>query len=874
MSTATIFNDLTAVIQEIKSRVSLSDAIGKVADIKKPSSNMHKALCMFHEEKTPSFTISPDKGVYHCFGCHASGDLVTFYKDYYRLNTIEAVDRIAEEYDIDLERHRRPLTPEEQEERRLVAINNKLADLLHEQVDEADYFWEERSIDPSHENLKPYKLGYSANLSDVMTLARQAGASPADIETLDLNRANMWTDAIVYPYINSRGDVRGFKNRPLYGGNRIDGAPKFVGTLNTPVAQTDLYGLHVARKYAEKHLVIVEGQHDVLSMAQDGIRNVVSSDGTTLNFDKLDLLQDMGIKNVVLVFDGDNPGKQASKSVAQVLNEKREDLNMIVKIASVPDGTDPDEMIRNGQRISLLSSIMLAVYANQYLIDMIMADMQIQGADIQSVTGKMDFINTVKPVLLVASGIEQAFLMEYVAQKINSRSEFIEDLLRTEATAGKKSILFDVEGEKGVLSQMLRDENFRHEALVEMRAKYFYIIKHQHLFDIISQAVREDIPINITTIRTLINNRGLNDIFSNGFVEQLADISGNFRSTMQDLVDKALRRQIQKEANNLAVTAGDLATSTPLLVEAHLSNVQGIADNQSDNGLILQPQAGATQFMDRVLNNMRNPGSIEGVVIKSQPTLTKLLRGLCGNRLITISANQSVGKTTLLANILNDISVEDGIPWLHFSVEMSSEEVADKIIGLNAGVEGSKIADGIINDEEYRRVQNSALKYYNSKLYIDDEASTLEQIVNTTRRYLRNKQIAGISIDYIQLLTMENSKARQKYEELGDISGALKRDIAKKMNLPVIVLSQLNRGAVNAEVATAEDGAGSYKIAQDSDVYMTLKDKTDEAIEEQGGLQQAGNQVLFLDKNRHGKADVFIDVLFMRETQRMEEVRK
>ena len=298
----------------------------------------------------------------------------------------------------------------------------------------------------------------------------------------------------------------------------------------------------MARKYAEKHLVIVEGQHDVLSMAQDGIRNVVSSDGTTLNFDKLGLLQDMGIKNVVLVFDGDNPGKQASKSVAQVLNEKREDLNMIVKIASVPDGTDPDEMLRNGQRISLLSSIMLAVYANQYLIDMMIADMQIQGIDIQSVTGKMDFINTVKPILLVASGIEQTFLMEYVAQKINSRSEFIEDLLRTEATAGKKSILFDVEGEKGVLSQMLRDENFRHEALVEMRAKYFYIIKHQHLFDIISQAVREDIPISITTIRTLINNRGLNDIFSNGFVEQLADIPGNFRSTMQDLVDKALRR--------------------------------------------------------------------------------------------------------------------------------------------------------------------------------------------------------------------------------------------------------------------------------------------------------------------------------------------
>ena len=121
-------------------------------------------------------------------------------------------------------------------------------------------------------------------------------------------------------------------------------------------------------------------------------------------------------------------------------------------------------------------------------------------------------------------------------------------------------------------------------------------------------------------------------------------------------------------------------------------------------------------------------------------------------------------------------------------------------------------------------------------------------------------------------MSVERNKAKQRYEELGDISGILKTDIANKLDLPVIILSQLNRSALQKNIATAEDGAGSYKIAQDSDVYITLKEKTIEEIEEQGGIER-GNLVLNLDKNRSGQADVLLDIYFQREIQRMTEVR-
>lgn len=868
----TTFNDISAVIKYLKSRVSLSDAIGKVVEVKKPSAHMHKALCPFHSEKTPSFTITPDKGMYYCFGCHAGGDLITFYQEYYTLSVVEAIDVIATEYQLDIEQFRRPLTPQEIELRRLIDINTKVAQGLHEFTHLAPEFWDERGINPDSEQLQPFMLGYCDSLTMLHTIATQAGATPQDLETLDFNRASMWEDAIVYPVIDTRKQVLGFKNRPLYGGAKRNDQPKFVGSTNTPTMDTSvLYGFHEARKYIkDKPLVLVEGQHDVLSMVENRINNVVCSDGTSLNIEKLMYLQEYGIKQIVLMFDGDRAGQDSAQSVVKIINENLDIITMSVKIATIEQDADPDSIIRAGGRMQLLLDIDSAVYANQFMIDHIARQITLTG-DLNSATGKIDFINQIKPILLTTRSVERPILIEYVSQKIHTNPSFIEDLLREEQNAGKKSVLFNVDGEKTVLAELIRNEDFRLDAMPVLKKSYFYTMKHQHLFGIIQDLLDKGFPITSVSIMTEANNQGMRDIFSDGFVDNLQMVSGNARMMLDDIVDKAIRRDLTVKFEQLRNQVEDTTVSIPLLTETALNTIQSTSEGHTDDDT-LTPQEGAKRTMERIFKNMNEPNTIEGIELPSQPMLTGLIRGLCGNRLITIAANQSVGKTTLVTNWISDIMTQ-GIPWLHFSLEMGAEEMSDKLIGIHAGVEGSKMTDGTLSDAEYYRLQQSALIYHGSKIFIDDRSVTLEAIMNKTRRYIRKYGIQGISIDYIQLMTMERSKAKQKYEELGDISGALKRDVAKHMNIPVVILSQLNKNAVDKEVAKAEDGAGAYKVAQDSDVFITLKEKSDKEIEEGGGLQATGNITLFLDKNRQGRGDVFIPQMFTRENQRMVEVR-
>lgn len=871
----TRFNDLSKTIQYLKNQVSLSEAIGKVVEVKKTSATMHKCLCPFHGEKTPSFTITPDKKVYYCFGCHKGGDLVTFYREFHTLSTVEAIEAIALDYQLDLEQFKRPLTPEEIEHNRLININNLVAEGLHSLTLDTN-FWTDRGIDPDSEKLVPFKLGYCPDLTTVVRFATQAGATPQDLEVLDLTRVSMWTDSVVYPVIDSSKRVLGFKNRPLYGGNRQSSQPKFIGSVQTKLMDTSVpYGFHEARKHLKrgKPLIVVEGQHDVLSMVADGTPNVVCSDGTSINIEKLNYLQEHGVSNMVLAFDGDRAGQDSANTLVQLANEHKDELDLIIKIATIEIDEDPDSLIRQGKRLSLMLAIDGAVFANQFLIDNIVREIELSG-DLKSATGKIDFLNRVKPILSISKNVERSILIDYSSQKIGlSNSGFIEDMLREEAHSGQKSVLFNIDGEKIVLAQMIRNEDYLLDVLTILKSKHMYVTKHQHLFDIMSSINRSSQNVTLETIRTEINNKGMRDIFADGFVESLQNITGNAVAMLDDVLEKAIRREMQGALNNALQQVTDLSISTPLLAESMMTTVQDTMENQSESDM-LKPQDGATGVMDRVFNKMNNPNEVMGIPIRSFPMLTNILHGLNENRLIVISANQSVGKTTMVSNWISDIALDDGLPWLHFSLEMGKEEMADKIVAINANVEGNKINTGTLTNDEYARMQTSAMKYYNSKLFIDDESVTVESIINKIRKYQRVHNIAGVSIDYIQLMTVERSKANQRYEELGDISGALKRDVAKKMKLPVIILSQLNKGAVDKEVAKAEDGAGAYKIAQDADIYITLKEKSDKEVEEQGGLQAGGNITTFLDKHRQGKADVFIDTLFTRENQRMVEISK
>lgn len=865
------FRDIYEVCDFVKRHVDIVDVMSKDLHLEKAGRDLYKALCCFHAEKTPSLTVTPSKGLYHCFGCKASGDVITYVKARRGLTTVEAVRALAEEYGLDLSPFERELTEEEKHKQTLLSINKQVRDRLHELLMSPDgargyeYLTKERGL--SDEVLKEFCIGYSRHIGDSM------GAHPGRyVQELELDRDKMWTDAVVFPLHDVYGQVIGFKTRPFYNGRTVDEQgrklPKFVATSsNSPVFAADdhVYGLHIARRHMENgRLICVEGNVDVLMAHQHGIRNTVGLDGSALNERKLRIMEEVGVRELVVVMDGDAAGRDASLHIARHLPQWN--TTIAVKIARLPDGYDPDEFLREHGAVEFLKVVDAAVYAGQYLIEHIAQTM-----DISSVTGKIDFVRRVYPVIVNAPTYERAFLMQFVASLVGVGQHVIEDMVRYEQAKNANSLLFNVDGEKVVLAGILRDEEFRAVALADINDNCWYLPKHKELFLIVKELEAAGTSINPDTIKAAINNKQLRQLFADGaYVDELYATTGDYHSLKEDIIDKAIRRKLEALADELKKNAQDTRTSLVWVVEEHLNHVQNAMATQQDEGSV-DGKRGAKEFMDRLLQRMQDPGKVTGIPLGDQwKNTTNIIDGLGKENLIVVAANQSVGKTTLLCNWINEIAITQKRPWVHFTLEMPSWQIVEKLIGIRAGVNTTKIRRGNLTDEEYTKVKQAALELYSAPLVINDRARTLEQILSICRKLKRTHGIEGVSIDYVQLMRLERPGYRKLYEQLGDISGGLKADLAVGLKLPVVILSQLSKEAINAEIAKAEHGAGSYKIAQDSDIYIILQEKDPEEIQKYG--IENGNMKLFIDKNRFGVADVLIDVFFQKDIQRMWEV--
>lgn len=868
-----VISDLQGAIEHLKSHIDLADVMGEVVKLERAGNDLLKALCCFHKENTPSLTVTPSKGLYHCFGCKASGDIITFYKDYYHMNTIEAVYALSNKYGVSIAQFEREPTEEEIRNARLEAINRTVRDGLHEILmtgnNRGKLYLQSRGI--TEDTMIEFGLGYSPSHKEVLALAQ---GDQEDLEVLGLASSNerQWQDAIVYPLHDARGRVIGFKNRPYYDGREVDERgrklPKFIGTSSkSPLhSDHDLYGFHIARRHlVDGRLIVVEGQHDVLIAHQYGIKNVAGTDSTALNEPKLKLLEEFGVREVVVVYDGDSAGREASYKIASRASEIK--TNISIKIASMPDGMDPDELIRSQGKVRFLQIVHEAVYASQYIVDQIANQIPLT-----TVTNKIDFIKRCEPIMMKSRTFEREFIIRYVAEKVGIDHTVIEDMLRAEESKSSKSLLYNIEGEKIVLGGILRDSEFRLEAIDFLNKDDWYLHKHKLLFEIIVEMDRNAVPITIDTVKTAINNKAMKQVFNGGaFIDEIYASIGPHESLLEDIKDKSLRRQLIKEAEELKRKAQDTRSNIVFVSEEHLNRVEKITTGASNMSDISTPQSGAKNFMDTLHDRMQNPGKIVGHDMGPNfRILTGLINGLQNKKLITIAANQSVGKTTLTANILNHIAITNKIPWAHFSLEMPEEEMVLKFIGIRSGVNTQRIERGNVTDEEYERIKRAAIDYHEGGLYIIDNCITLESIINKTRSLIRNHGIQGISIDYLQLMTLEKSFGKKKYEEEGEISGALKNDVAKRFNIPVIAISQMSRRALDRDIQRAEDGQGAYKIAQDSDIYIILQNKSQEEIDEWG--IEYGNQIINLDKNRGGTAGVLIDIYFDRDTQRMSEV--
>jgi len=341
-------------IQQIVSRIDIIEIISSFVKLKKRGVN-YIGLCPFHNEKSPSFTVSPSKEIYKCFGCGRSGNTISFLMEHEKYSYVEALKWLAAKYNVAIEEtETSPEFKELQQASDSLYIINKFAQQFFTEIlfntDEGNNiglsYLKERGF--REEIIKKFELGYNPEARD--TFAKAATSSQFNIELLQktglvVARENGLQDnyrgRIIFPIHNQTGKIAGFGARLI---RKNDKAPKYINTPENEiyVKSKILYGSYFARQAIDKadECLLVEGYTDVLALHQAGIENVVASGGTSLTPDQLRLIKKY-TQNLTILYDGDNAGIKAALRGLDLALE--EGLN--VKLALLPNQEDPDSFI-------------------------------------------------------------------------------------------------------------------------------------------------------------------------------------------------------------------------------------------------------------------------------------------------------------------------------------------------------------------------------------------------------------------------------------------------------------------------------------------------------------------------------------------------
>jgi DNA primase len=341
-------------IQEILNRIDIIDIVGGFVKLKKRGAN-YLGLCPFHNEKTPSFTVSPSKEIYKCFGCGRSGNAISFIMEHEKYSYVEALRWLANKYGIELQE---TFATDEERQQQLSADSLYIINAFAQQFFTRILFETEEGQDIGlsylkergfrEDIIKKFQLGYSPEQRDAFTKAALAQQYNRDLllkTGLIANRNEQLVDnyrgRVIFPVHNHSGKVLGFGARIL---KSNDKAPKYINTPENEiyVKSKILYGSYFARQAIDKadECLLVEGYTDVISLHQAGIENVVASGGTSLTQDQLRLIKKY-TSNLTIVYDGDAAGvKAALRGLDMALEE-----GLNVKLVLIPDKEDPDSYV-------------------------------------------------------------------------------------------------------------------------------------------------------------------------------------------------------------------------------------------------------------------------------------------------------------------------------------------------------------------------------------------------------------------------------------------------------------------------------------------------------------------------------------------------
>jgi DNA primase len=378
-------------IDRIFEAAKVEDVVGSYVSLKKRGANL-LGLCPFHHEKTGSFTVSPSKGIYKCFGCGKAGNAVRFIMEIEQCSYIEAIKHLAQRYHITIEE--RELTQEEkqrQDDRESMFVVNDFANkwfqsqLFDNQEGTAVGMAYLRQRGIREDIIRKFQLGYSPERAKLWEEAKKAGYQDTYLVNNPDNQIgtgvclkdeqgrlfDRFRGRVIFPFFSVSGKVTGFAGRLI---KQSDKAGKYVNSPTSILYEKkhELYGFYQAKQAIKREdcCYLVEGQLDVIQLVQSGIENVVASGGTSLTYPQIRLIHRF-TENATILYDGDNAGiKAALRGIDMMLEE-----GINVKVVLLPEGEDPDSFARKHNATEVLE------YIQQHQTDFIRLKTQLLSAD-------------------------------------------------------------------------------------------------------------------------------------------------------------------------------------------------------------------------------------------------------------------------------------------------------------------------------------------------------------------------------------------------------------------------------------------------------------------------------------------------------------
>jgi DNA primase len=428
-------------IDDLLHRVDIVEVVDKRVSLKKSGKN-YGACCPFHNEKTPSFSVQPEKQFFYCFGCGAGGNAIGFVMQYDGVDFPQAVETLARDAGLEVPRE------ESKAEARRHSENNKLLDVLdeasrfyqqqlrtHSQKDEAVNYLRGRGL--SGEIARDFGLGFAPPGWDNL-LTAIGGSTEADQALLKagliIQKENpkegderkyydRFRHRIMFPIRDSRGRTVAFGGRVLG-----DDKPKYLNSPETPVFHkgSELYGLYEAKKANNKfsRILMVEGYMDVIALAQNGIRNAVATLGTATS-DRHMLRLFRQTSEVVFCFDGDEAGRTAAWRALENTLPLMEDGRQ-VRFLFLPEGADPDDFVRQNGKAAFEEAVAKASPLEEFFFDKLSA-----GLDLETIEGRARLSNLAKPLIRrFPRGIYSQLMLDRLSEILGMNKESIDELLK------------------------------------------------------------------------------------------------------------------------------------------------------------------------------------------------------------------------------------------------------------------------------------------------------------------------------------------------------------------------------------------------------------------------------------------------------------